>query len=67
MGQAPTEDELFTMISEVDENMSGSIDFGEVSLRLPALPCLMCSISFQHSYYCITLVCQSCRNSKEAS
>ena len=31
MGQAPTEDELFTMISEVDENMSGSIDFGEVS------------------------------------
>lgn len=29
MGQAPTEDELFTMISEVDENMSGSIDFGE--------------------------------------
>ena len=33
MGQAPTEDELFTMISEVDENMSGSIDFGEVSLH----------------------------------
>ncbi|KAK1745528.1 EF-hand domain-containing protein [Skeletonema marinoi] len=29
MGQAPTEDELFHMISEVDENMSGSIDFGE--------------------------------------
>ena len=29
MGQAPTEDELFQMISEVDENMSGSIDFGE--------------------------------------
>ena len=28
-GQAPTEDELFHMISEVDENMSGSIDFGE--------------------------------------
>lgn len=46
LGQAPTEDELFTMISEVDENMSGSIDFGEVSLR--ALPCLMCSISLIH-------------------
>jgi len=29
MGQAPTEDELFEMISEVDDNMSGSIDFGE--------------------------------------
>lgn len=29
MGQAPTEDELFQMISEVDDNMSGSIDFGE--------------------------------------
>jgi calmodulin len=29
MGQSPTEDELFQMISEVDENMSGSIDFGE--------------------------------------
>ena len=29
LGQAPTEDELFHMISEVDENMSGSIDFGE--------------------------------------
>jgi calmodulin len=29
MGQAPTEDELFHMISEVDGNMSGSIDFGE--------------------------------------
>lgn len=29
MGQAPSEDELFQMISEVDDNMSGSIDFGE--------------------------------------
>lgn len=29
MGQAPTEDELFQMISEVDDNMSGSIDIGE--------------------------------------
>lgn len=29
LGQAPTEDELFQMISEVDDNMSGSIDFGE--------------------------------------
>lgn len=29
MGQKPTEEELFQMISEVDENMSGSIDFGE--------------------------------------
>lgn len=29
MGQAPTEEELFQMISEVDDNMSGSIDFGE--------------------------------------
>lgn len=29
MGQKPTEEELFQMISEVDENMSGAIDFGE--------------------------------------
>lgn len=29
MGQHPTEEELFQMISEVDENMSGSIDFAE--------------------------------------
>ena len=29
MGQRPTEEELFQMISEVDENMSGSIDFSE--------------------------------------
>ncbi|CAE7398985.1 unnamed protein product [Symbiodinium sp. KB8] len=29
MGQHPTEEELFQMISEVDENASGSIDFGE--------------------------------------
>mmetsp|Transcript_6711 Transcript_6711/g.8334 ORF Transcript_6711/g.8334 Transcript_6711/m.8334 type:complete len:150 (-) Transcript_6711:410-859(-) len=29
MGQVPTEEELFQMISEVDDNMSGSIDFGE--------------------------------------
>ena len=29
MGQKPTEEELFQMISEVDENMSGSINFAE--------------------------------------
>ena len=29
MGQKPTEEELFQMISEVDDNMSGSIDFAE--------------------------------------
>jgi calmodulin len=29
MGQKPTEEELFQMISEVDENMSGTIDFAE--------------------------------------
>eukprot|EP00753_Platysulcus_tardus_P022733 PLAT9948.1.p2 GENE.PLAT9948.1~~PLAT9948.1.p2 ORF type:complete len:151 (+),score=87.13 PLAT9948.1:20-472(+) len=29
MGQKPTEEEVFQMISEVDDNMSGSIDFGE--------------------------------------
>ena len=29
MGQKPTEEELFQMISEVDEDMSGSIDFAE--------------------------------------
>jgi Ca2+-binding EF-hand superfamily protein len=29
MGQQPTEEELFQMISEVDENMSGAIDFSE--------------------------------------
>ena len=29
MGQKPTEEELFQMISEVDENLSGSIDFAE--------------------------------------
>ena len=27
MGQKPTEEELFQMISEVDDNMSGSIDW----------------------------------------
>ena len=34
MGQKPTEEELFQMISEVDENMSGSIDFAEFLLIL---------------------------------
>ena len=29
MGQEPTEEELFQMISEVDDNMSGSISFTE--------------------------------------
>jgi calmodulin len=29
MGQHPTEEELFQMISEVDENSSGCIDFAE--------------------------------------
>jgi Ca2+-binding EF-hand superfamily protein len=29
MGQKPTEEELFQMISEVDENMTGNIDFAE--------------------------------------
>lgn len=29
MGQKPTEEELFQMISEVDDNMSGTIDFPE--------------------------------------
>jgi|TARA_B110000208_G_scaffold185096_1_gene239776 Ca2+-binding EF-hand superfamily protein len=29
MGQPPTEEELFQMISEVDDDMSGSIDFAE--------------------------------------
>jgi len=29
MGQKPTEEELFQMISEVDADMSGSIDFSE--------------------------------------
>mmetsp|Transcript_26556 Transcript_26556/g.39816 ORF Transcript_26556/g.39816 Transcript_26556/m.39816 type:complete len:149 (+) Transcript_26556:81-527(+) len=29
MGQRPTEEELFQMVSEVDDNMSGSIDFAE--------------------------------------
>lgn len=28
MGQKPTEEELFQMISEVDDNMTGAIDFG---------------------------------------
>jgi calmodulin len=27
MGQRPTEDELFSLISQVDADMSGSIDF----------------------------------------
>ena len=53
MGQAPTEDELFTMISEVDENMSGSIDFGEVSLHETTL--FNVFHFFQHSYYYITI------------
>mmetsp|Transcript_12920 Transcript_12920/g.18531 ORF Transcript_12920/g.18531 Transcript_12920/m.18531 type:complete len:150 (-) Transcript_12920:1269-1718(-) len=29
MGKCPTEEELFQMVSEVDDNMSGAIDFGE--------------------------------------
>lgn len=29
MGQQPTEEELFQMIAEVDDNMSGAIDFSE--------------------------------------
>ena len=29
MGQNPTEEELFQMISEVDDDMSGAIDFAE--------------------------------------
>jgi Ca2+-binding EF-hand superfamily protein len=29
MGQKPTEEEIFSMISEVDDNASNSIDFGE--------------------------------------
>lgn len=29
MGQHPTEEELFQMIAEVDDNMSGAIDFSE--------------------------------------
>lgn len=36
MGQKPTEEELFQMISEVDEKMSGSIDFAEfLKVRIP--------------------------------
>jgi len=30
LGQKPTEDELFMMIAEVDEGMSGMLDFGEL-------------------------------------
>ncbi|GAB5037680.1 dynein light chain [Nannochloropsis oceanica] len=30
LGQKPTEDELFMMIAEVDEEMSGMLDFGEL-------------------------------------
>lgn len=29
MGQKPTEEELFQMISEVDDHMTGAIDFGK--------------------------------------
>ena len=29
MGQNPTEEELFQMVAEVDDNLSGSIDFSE--------------------------------------
>lgn len=29
MGQKPTEEELFTMVSEVDHEMSGRIEFGD--------------------------------------
>ena len=34
MGQKPTEEELFQMISEVDENMSGSIDLHSLGEEL---------------------------------
>ena len=32
MGQKPTEEELFSMVAEVDEDCSGAIDFGEFAL-----------------------------------
>lgn len=35
MGQKPTEEELFQMISEVDDNMTGAIDFGGVYFDSP--------------------------------
>lgn len=38
MGQKPTEEELFQMISEVDDNMSGTI--GECKQPIPCLVCL---------------------------
>jgi len=50
MGQKPTEEELFQMISEVDDNMSGSIDFGEfLKVRCIVYMCVcvcVCSGSF---------------------
>lgn len=47
MGQKPTEEELFQMISEVDDNMSGSIDFPEF-LKVPRLTVHACGTSTHH-------------------
>ena len=66
MGQKPTEEELFQMISEVDDNMSGSIDFGEfLKVRLCFLLCRVCSVlwllslfdaCFFFVFYCFVLL-----------
>ena len=69
MGQKPTEEELFQMISEVDDNMSGSIDFGEflkvsffviviVSFaRASSLPSTFKRINSRHAYF-VYFICR---------
>jgi calmodulin len=39
MGQKPSEEELFQMISEIDENMTGSIDFSDFLKVLESQKC----------------------------
>lgn len=54
MGQKPTEEELFQMISEVDDNMSGSIDFPEF-LKVCALLFHVCETGMHVCLYATDL------------
>ncbi|POM79334.1 Hypothetical protein PHPALM_3031 [Phytophthora palmivora] len=46
MGQQPTEEELFQMISEVDEDMSGAIGTQIYLFQLPEENSLQCPLDF---------------------
>lgn len=54
MGQKPTEEELFQMISEVDDNMSGSIGTLHAPVYLSRLCCVVhessCGWCMEHTH-----------------